>query len=261
MLWSLADFPEPLAGATSPEEGPAGSHAFQACPDGDGPASQSCFLVGLLAWDSKWLSSAWTSDGGNRVNWVRPRQDYHWVWLLGLEQDGPRAGQPAAFSPTLVGWAGSRSHPGFHASISPMGRGPRHQHQLLRRAYPPGSVLQDVSGIWQVYWVWTQVCGGPGPREAGPQLGSGAPLLPPSGPSLAPDFYTFPGGSATWMMTITWTPKACCSCCPPSHLARTSTWGGPAWTTPSRLLRGSREVEPWVLGRSGQGQLRVWRPQ
>lgn len=68
MLWSLADFPGPLAGATSPEEGPAGNHAFQACPDGDGPASQSCFPVGLLSWDCKWLSSAWTSDGGNRVN-------------------------------------------------------------------------------------------------------------------------------------------------------------------------------------------------
>ncbi|XP_070213434.1 beta-1,3-N-acetylglucosaminyltransferase radical fringe [Bos mutus] len=47
------------------------------------------------------------------------------------------------------------------------------------------------------------------------------------------------------------------NCCPPSHPARTSTWGGPAWTTPSRLPRGSREVEPCVLGRSGEEQLRV----
>lgn len=40
---------------------------------------------------------------------------------------------------------------------SPPCRKPCHQHQLLCRSQPPGSVLQDGRGVRQVYWIWQKV--------------------------------------------------------------------------------------------------------
>lgn len=97
-----------------------------------------------------------------------------------------RACWTAPFCPDLggtglaAGFARGLARPSRVPNVHPSRR-PRHQHQLLGRAHPPGSVLQDVGGVRQVHRVWTQVCGGHAP--APPHRAQGCPWAHTSGPA------------------------------------------------------------------------------